>query len=207
MKNEILKQLARQNADIIGSHKTLTRINELKTGSMLFIIFLLILAFNGCETNNGKKKPPAAKPESFIQVEVEKKANTSFDPEHVPAEVKAAVQSDIVEYINELNNIIRRRDYREWIKRLSVDYQKKLNSAENLAQASKADRLKKNNIELTTLFDYFIHVVVPSRDHDRVDDIEFVNENRIKAFTLDRNSRKLRLYELERSGGSWIIVN
>ena len=173
----------------------------------VFSAFVVALVLSACETN--QKAPPALKVISVPQVEIKHGGNAQerFDPENVPQEVKEAVKKDIVDYVNELNNIIRRRDYREWTKRITGIYQRYLSSPENLERASQADRLKKNNIKLENLYDYFIHVVVPSRDHDRVDDIEFVKEDRVKAYTVDRNSRRLRLYELERSGDTWIIVN
>ena len=178
-----------------------------KLNVSVFTVFVAVLVLSACETN--QKAPPARKVLSVPQVEIKQGGNAQarFDPENVPAEVKEAVKNDIVDYINELNNIIRRRDYREWTKRITATYQRHLSWPENLERASEADRLKKNNVKLQNLYDYFIHVVVPSRDHDRVDDIEFVKEDRVKAYTVDRNSRRLRLYELERSGDTWIIVN
>jgi hypothetical protein len=179
----------------------------LKTSGIIFTGLLLVLG--ACETNKGNQPAALPKPQLITQpqVVVARQQARPFDPANVPPEVKEAVQRDIVDYITELNGIIRRRDFREWTKRLSTDYQRYLGSTENLAKASQAERLRKNNITLTSLYDYFIHVVVPSRDHDRVDDIEFVKETVVKAFTVDRNSRKLRLYELERSGDTWIIIN
>ncbi|MDR2521404.1 MAG: hypothetical protein LBC72_02450 [Spirochaetaceae bacterium] len=177
------------------------------TAVYLGVCFLLGAAlFSGCETN--RKVLPPLENHVIPQVEIKKSGGPGrFDPEKVPPEIKAAVKQDIVEYVNELNNIIRRRDFREWTRRLTPEYQKYLSSAENLERASQADRLKKNAIVLRSLYDYFIHVVVPSRDHDRVDDIEFLKEDRVKAYTIDRNQRRLRLYELVRSGETWLIVN
>ncbi|MDR2602253.1 MAG: hypothetical protein LBC53_07365 [Spirochaetaceae bacterium] len=158
-----------------------------------------------CETNK-TGRPVKIKTER--QIEITKALSSGkFNPNNVSAELKEAVKNDVVYYVNELNNIIRRRDFNEWKKRLTQEYQNFLASPENLERASQAERLKKQKIVLKSLYDYFINVVVPSRSRDQVDDIEFVKEDTIKAYTLDANSRKLRLYELQRKGDSWVIVN
>jgi len=53
-----------------------------------------------------------------------------------------------------------------------------------LARVSESARLKNQKIVLRDLKDYFMYVVVPSRANDRVDDIEFIGQNRVKAFTV-----------------------
>jgi uncharacterized protein YigE (DUF2233 family) len=50
-------------------------------------------------------------------------------------------------------------------------------------------------------------VVVPSRANDRVDDIEFASQKRVKAYTVTPNGTRLRLYDLEHIGDQWKIIN
>jgi hypothetical protein len=52
-----------------------------------------------------------------------------------------------------------------------------------------------------------MYVVVPSRTKDRVDDIEFIGQNRVKAFTINNKGQKLRLYDLEKTASGWKIAN
>jgi hypothetical protein len=59
---------------------------------------------------------------------------------------------------------------------------------------------------LKSLEDYFLYVVVPSRDNDHVDDIEFVTQSRVKAYTETPKGQR-RLYDLESSGNTWKIIN
>jgi uncharacterized protein YigE (DUF2233 family) len=59
---------------------------------------------------------------------------------------------------------------------------------------------------LSNARDYFIHVVVPSRANSRVDDIEFVDTKRVKAFMVTSQGQRLRLYDLEDFGEGWKIV-
>jgi len=71
--------------------------------------------------------------------------------------------------------------------------------------------MKSRRIVLRVPEDYFQYVVVPSRADLRVDDIEFIGSNRVKAFTLTTNKAgeevRLRLYDLEKVGNSWTIIN
>jgi hypothetical protein len=110
-----------------------------------------------------------------------------------------------------LNQIIRRRDYNAWKAALSPEYFNKIASAENLQQVSELPAMKTRGITLKTAEDYFINVVVPSRANSRVDDIEFIGEHRVKAFTIMTNAsgeeQRLRLYDLEKTGNIWKIID
>jgi len=48
-------------------------------------------------------------------------------------------------------------------------------------------------------------VVVPSRTNSQVDKIEIIDNNRVKAYYY-REDKYLRLYELEKRGNSWTII-
>jgi len=71
--------------------------------------------------------------------------------------------------------------------------------------------MRTRNIVLRTAEDYFQYVVVPSRADLRVDDIEFISRDRVKAFTITTSrageEQRLRLYDLEKIGNSWRIIN
>jgi hypothetical protein len=60
-------------------------------------------------------------------------------------------------------------------------------------------------VKLQSLKDYFIYVVYPSRQNDRVDDIEFITERLVKAITIGPDGERQILYFLERDGTSWKI--
>ena len=65
--------------------------------------------------------------------------------------------------------------------------------------------IKRKGITLQTLKDYFINVVYPSRQNDKVDDIDFVGENQIKAITVSSKGERNILYMLEKHGDAWMI--
>ncbi len=109
--------------------------------------------------------------------------------------------------IAELNTIIRAQNFDAWSDYLGDDYFAALSDPEFLARTSESARLKTQKIVLQDLKGYFMHVVVPSRANDRVDDIEFIGQKRVKAFTVTPKSQRLRLYDLERTEQGWKIVN
>jgi len=114
---------------------------------------------------------------------------------------------EIQQLTQRLNGIIRAKDYNTWVTYLDPAYLARINSREFLETVSKSPAMVKQNIVLNSAFDYFNHVVVPSRANSRVDDIEFISQNRVKAYTIDSKENKLRLYDLEKTGAGWKIIN
>lgn len=130
-----------------------------------------------------------------------------FDPSTITVEVFNSTKTEVQQLIEKLNQIIRSRDYEGWVSFLSKEYREKLSAEEYLQTISASPVLVKQRITLKSLEDYFTHVVVPSRANDRVDDIEFIGQNMVKAFTLSAKGVRLRLYELEKNGEGWKIAN
>jgi len=129
----------------------------------------------------------------------------------VSKEQYISTKEDVQHFIERLNQIIIKKDYNSWKAALSAEYFAKISSPENLQQVNELPGMKTRRITLKNAEDYFIHVVVPSRANSRVDDIEFIGENRVKAFTLMTNSsgeeQRLRLYDLEKTGDIWKIID
>ena len=111
---------------------------------------------------------------------------------------------DIELLIQELNSIIKSEDYETWQQYLTTGYKEEMSAREVLDKISDQPMLKKFNIKLTTLRDYFSYVVVPSRSNARLDDLVFVDENNVKAIMVISGQRSI-LYKLERTGNSWKI--
>jgi hypothetical protein len=130
-----------------------------------------------------------------------------FDPSLITPELYDTTKKDVQQLINELNRIIQSKNYQAWVSYLGNDYFAELNSPVFLKQTSESSFLKSKNTVLSSARDYFINVVVPSRANSRVDDIEFVNQKRVKAFTVTSRGQRLRLYDLEDFGDGWKIIN
>jgi len=139
-----------------------------------------------------------------------------FDPRRISQAHYTSTRDEVQQFIENLNTIIRNRNYQAWRACLSQDYFEEISSQENLRRISAQPAMRSRQIVLRTAEDYFIHVVVPSRNNPempdlRVDDVEFISMNRVKAFTITRNRAgeevRLLMYDLEKVGNSWIIIN
>lgn len=128
-----------------------------------------------------------------------------FDPMKVSAEVKTATITDIRALIENLNRIIQRQDYNSWRANLTDEYVEYYSNPTLLAQYSEYPILKRQEIKLSNLRDYFLYLVYPSRQNDRVDDIDFVGENLVKAITVSPKGSRDILYILEKHGDTWKI--
>jgi hypothetical protein len=147
------------------------------------------------------EQPAPPLPEPLVQPE----AQPAFDPTKITAEVKTATFVDVRALIDSLNQIIRRQDYDAWISHLTPEYVDFYSDPLILAKYSEYPIIKRKGIKLQTLKDYFINVVYPSRQNDKVDDIEFVRENLIKAITVSPKGERNILYMLEKHGDAWKI--
>ena len=120
-------------------------------------------------------------------------------------------------FVDNLNSMIHDKNYTGWKNTLSDEFYNHISSVEFLANASDSPLLKSKKIILKTPNDYFLQVVVPARSHSQVDEIEFAAMNRVKVYYLETakkgnngtetDPRRLRLYELEKDGDIWKIIN
>jgi hypothetical protein len=151
---------------------------------------------------------PAAPVETITELPPTPASNPvepSFDPTKVTAEVKTATFVDVRALIESLNLLIRQQDYNGWLSHLTDEYIAYYSDPEVLAKYSEYPIIKRKGIKLTTLKDYFVNVVYPSRQNDKVDDIEFVQGNLIKAITVNPKGERNILYMLEKHGDAWKI--
>jgi len=125
-------------------------------------------------------------------------------PIEVSKEVYAKTFSEVEKVIKDLNTIISNQEYDAWVSYLTPEYRRQMSSPANLDELSSMPLLKRNNIVLSSLQDYFTWVVVPSRSHVRLDDLVFLNENTVDAIMHVRGQSVI-LYRLEKRNGAWKI--
>ncbi len=130
----------------------------------------------------------------------------AFDPALVSVELKQTTFTDISGLIETLNTIIRQKDFEGWKTYLTADYSAHYSDPAVLAEMSQEPALKRYNVVLRTMRDYFTFVVFPSRQNMRLDDIEFIDENRVRAITINTKEERLVLYNLEKIGDTWKIA-
>jgi hypothetical protein len=183
---------------------------------MLLPILLLAVSCKSAPKTTETRPEEDSTEWAYIQTEqteqtAQNETKPEFNPYQVSEEYYASTKEDVQHFIEELNQIIQRRDYKAWKAALSDEYFNELSSPENLKIMSEQPAMKTRKITLKNARDYFTNVVVPSRANSRVDDIEFISENRVKAFTIMINrsgdEQRLRLYDLEKNGNIWKIIN
>ncbi len=111
---------------------------------------------------------------------------------------------DVRQLISELNRVIAARDYEAWTKHLTSAYVKTYSDPKTLDELSNQPMLRRQNLHLTSLKDYFLNVVVPSRADARLDDLEFTSKTQVKAITVIDGQRYI-LYDLRFQDGTWKI--
>jgi hypothetical protein len=146
-------------------------------------------------------------PEPVPSERVVEAAPEGFDPRAVSREVFDTTKLEVQNLIEELNGIIRSKNYEAWVIYLDSGYLGYINSPEGLKELNESPRLQSQKIILKDARDYFTHVVVPSRADDRIDDIDFISPTRVKAFTVGVRGQRLRLYELEKTPNGWKILS
>ena len=134
-----------------------------------------------------------------------------FDSGAVSEELYQVTLHELQDFIENLNQIIRSKNYEAWKAELAPGFFAGISDPVFLRRMSDSDAMKARKIVLRTPQDFFTNVVVPSRANSRVDDIEFISENRVKAFTVNKTRSgqvlRLRLYDLEHSGNIWKIID
>ena len=122
-------------------------------------------------------------------------------------ELYLTTMDEVRSFIEELNKIISARNYNAWVQMLSPEYFTEISSSAFLAGIS--ERLP-GNIVLRTARDYFDRIVVPSRRTSQLDDIEFLDRDRVIAFSYSMRGEELRreiLFNLIKIDNQWKIVN
>lgn len=111
---------------------------------------------------------------------------------------------EVQDVIAAISSTIAAGDYNGWLSYLTKEYVQSRSSPSFLADASSAAVLKKNNIVLRDLRDYFENVVVRSRLQATLDDIQFVDETHVKAIAIVQGTPVI-LYYLVNENGKWKV--
>jgi len=188
-----------------------------KTFFMLALAVIIVLSCkSGPEKQSVEKQPEQQQQQQVTAVSPSPSQDNSnksevFDPTKISQTQYNATRDEVQKFIEEQNKIIKNKNFDGWRKSLSSEYFAEISSEENLKRISEQPAMKSRKIVLKTVRDYFDNVVVPSRADLHVDEIEFISSNRVKAFTVTTNKageeQRLRLYDLEKIGNSWTIIN
>ena len=162
------------------------------------------LELTAAEQQTAEEALPPSPPEETVP---QKKPADTFS---VTQELYDNTLAEVQRFIGNLNAVIKNKNYTAWRQVLSDEFYQRISSPEFLSAASESALMKVRKIVIKTPNDYFTHVVVPSRSNARVDEIEFSGRDRVKVYYLETRAdetRRLRLYDLIRSGDTWKIID
>jgi hypothetical protein len=114
-------------------------------------------------------------------------------------------KKDLSELVSELNEIIAARNYSRWLEYLTDEYKEYYSDPEVLRGFNDAPVLKKYDIKLRSLKDYFNYVVVASRRNVQVDEIQAIGPDKVKAY-MYVDGEPVVVYTLEKIGDEWKIT-
>ena len=183
---------------------------------VILTVIMIISCISTPEVISEPEPEPRREPVAEVVVVVQEEAvNEDFDPSRVTEEYYFSTRTEVQQFIQNLNQIIRSGNFEAWRRALSPELLAEISSDDNLRQLSEQPAMRTRRIVLRTAEDYFTHVVVPSRANvsDRVDniDIEFITISRVQAFAITTNrageEQAVRLYDLEKINNIWTIIN
>ncbi|HTX71902.1 MAG TPA: hypothetical protein VMC79_03675 [Rectinemataceae bacterium] len=148
---------------------------------------------------------PAPAPSPTGQSAAQTPAAPPFNAAAVTEQTKNATIADIRTFVESLNQIIRRQDFDAWLTHLSDAYKAYYSDPATLSQISQYPIIKNRGIVLSSLKDFFLQVVYPAHQNDKVDDIDFISETLVKAITISPKGDRNILYILEKQGDAWKI--
>lgn len=165
---------------------------------------VLCVLFLACQTD----KPVQVTPVEPV-VEVPQPTPTPTEPAkpagfEVSKEKYQTTFTQIEDLIAKLNKIIQGRQYDAWKTYLDGNYIKAMSDPQTLKTYNDSPILKKYSIKIKNLNDYFEYVVVPSRSNAKLDEILFLDENRVIAYMYIKTEKTI-LYQLQFDGNTWKI--
>jgi hypothetical protein len=152
------------------------------------LMLLSLMLAVSCGTSPKTDAEPVSEPVPAEPVPVPEAH--SFDPANVSKDIYDATKAEVEQLIEKLNVIIAARDYDAWLSYLSDEYFEEISSPAFLKQVSDSDFMKIQRKTIRTPRDYFINVVVPSRSSNRVDDISFITEDRVRVIQINQRRRR-----------------
>ncbi len=168
----------------------------------LCLVALCLAAFGACRTTS-PSTPEPAEPVDKTPIAQETPDRKPFDPQTITPEEKRNTMVDIDIFIEELNQVIQRRDYDLWLGYLTKAYIDYYSSEAVLDEWSQFPVLKRQGVVLKSLKDFFFYIVYPSRGNAKPDDIEYLDYELIKVMAINSKGERVILYYLEKVGNSW----
>jgi len=150
--------------------------------------------------------PTDEPPEPLPEPEPEPDSEPADDDEEfeVTEELYDETFDEVEQVIAHLNQLIADCDYEGWRELLSDEFVQVHSDPDTLRERSKSPVLQRRSVVLEDLQDYFEYVVVPSRANARLDDLRFLDDDRVEAL-MEVRGQEILLYQLKRDNNDWKI--
>jgi len=127
-----------------------------------------------------------------------------LDASIISEETFADDKSEILAIIEDLEIIMRKRDFPAWTKYLSEESRAYWSDGKNLAAL--AEKLPGGGrVKLNSLKDYFEKFFIPARKGRVIDEIRYVTPDLVKAVQY-KDNEDITTYLFERSGDTWVLT-
>jgi hypothetical protein len=154
----------------------------------LMLLFSLLAV--SCGTSPEADMEPVRQPEPVEAALVESAPAPEFDPDNVSRDIYEVTKAEVEQLVGKLNTIIAARDYDGWVSYLEDGYFGKISSPAFLQEISNSELMKMQKKIIRTPKEYFLSVVVPSRSNNRVDDIAFITEDKVRVIQFNQRRRR-----------------
>ena len=159
-----------------------------------------------------KPVEPPKEPEKKVEpVKEEKPVDEAKEAEYarsvgtaatdISKEVFEEDKKDILAIIDKLNDVMKNRDYKSWLKYVDGASAQYWTKKANLQKAE--NRLPVKGLTLRTLEDYFKYVFIPARNGRRIDEIRYENSKTIKAVQVNGDVDTVYYYFKKSSDDTW----
>ncbi len=109
----------------------------------------------------------------------------------------------ILSIIDDLSQIMQKKDYKKWIKYISPQSLAYWQNTSNLESVS--SRLPVKGITLKNLEDYFRLIFIPSRLNVTVDEIRYISSTSVKVVQV-KDDQDIICYYFEKIKGEWMLI-
>lgn len=185
------------------------------------LLLLTLFAFTACESTEVEASPvqtqtvtrptqpkqsttsttPKTAPKTQADLEYEKSLG-SLASSAITKEMFAEDKAIILQKVEELDLIMRQKNYKKWVTYLDDESIKYWQNKTNLQNIS--SKLPIRGLKLSSLEDYFNYVFIGSRVGRTVDQIRYVTDSYVNA-VQERDGKDIVYYTFRKVNGDWKV--
>lgn len=175
----------------------------LTLGAFVFLFASCVTTSKPEQSLKEDSKNVSTPTKSNLDDEEYKRSIKDIDGAKVSHDKFASDKKDILSIIQELNVIMKKRNYTDWLEYVDPESIAYWSNKRNLNRV--ASQLPVKNLKLNTAEDYFNYVFIPSRVGKNIDEIRYLSADSIKAIQI-RNEESIIYYNFKKPENRWLVV-